>query len=480
MAKVRPPELSRPTPVGKLSLAAMLLGRLAQVAMVWVKKWLGLWQSFPTTLLKAILMGVAKGAYRVAMAAAPLKKTEVIQINDELQHLKNGHLEHLILSSLESLVQAGHLGESPKQLLNSCNSAEMEGDQLSEQGLIDPSISFDFGSNWEESSEDDIGLDNMENLEMFHPKWLGDCYSSPIFTKNLVIGGYFGEILKDSPTCCRKIMDAEGILCQDLGSPSASWELKEGLELSGDFATNDNQSTDNSTDSPVCGKHLESDRKDEDSLGPPAISHGFKSPLVLSLFYSPSEDEDDEEDDSEDWWSEDEMEESCQSQTSVGGGESEQEEKPFKVDDDPLQQDVFERLSEPLFLNSDLCSSKPSQILRAPTIASSEPPNHKDITVSFDLTKMDSKPQKFCNPPKHPQPPKGPRANCRHPAHKCNPSSSWKKCDPIATEMPPVSQEQNQVIKKVSNFKLFLSGITRIPGFSKGGDSKAHGFFFAL
>ncbi|KAJ6654342.1 hypothetical protein lerEdw1_006935 [Lerista edwardsae] len=441
MAKVLPPESSRPTPVGKLSVAAMLLDCLAKVTMVWVKKWLSLWQSFPATLLKAILMGIAKGAYRVAMAAAPLEKTEMIQSNDEVHNLKAGHLEHLILSSLESLVKAGHLRKSPKQLLNSSNSAEMEEEHVSEQCLINSSISFDFGSNWEDSSEEDMGLDNMKNLEKFSPKWLEDCYNPPVFTKTLAIGCY-------SPTCHRKIMDAEGIFCQGLGSPSASLELKEGLESSGDFATNDKQSADNSTDSPGCGKHLESDRKDKDSLGAPAISHGFKSPLVLSLFYSPSEEEEEEEEnDSEDWWSEDEMEESHQSQTSVKGGESGQEGK--KVDDDLLQQDVLKRLSEPFFLNNDLCSSEPSQVLKESTVAPSEPPNHKEITVSFFLTKTDSQPTEFCNPAKHPWPPKGPRANCRHPAHECYPSSSWKKCDPIATEMPPVSQEQNQVIKKV-------------------------------
>ncbi|XP_066484481.1 uncharacterized protein [Tiliqua scincoides] len=457
MAKILPQESSRPILAGKLNAATMLFDRLVRVTMAWLKKWLCLWKSFPATLMKAVFMGIAKWAYRVALAAAPLEKQEVIQRNEEMHNLKDGHLEHLILSSLESLVEDGHLGESHKQLLNGSNSTRMEDECMFEQCVINSSISFDTETNWEDSSEEDMGLDNMEGPKKFSQTWLEDCCNPQIFTKSLGISGYFGENLRDSHTHPRKIMDVKGSFCQGLGSPSVSWEHREGLESSGDFATHKEQSTDNSADLPECGKHLESDRKDEDkgslNLGAPTISHGFKSPLVLSLFYCPSEDEDDDEGDDEDWWSEDEREESCQSQTFLDGGNSEKEEKPLEVGDHPLHQNALERLSEPICQNNNpsylVCSSKPIQVLRAPAVASSEPQTHKEIKVSFYLTKMDSKPEEFCNPPKHPRTPKDPRANCRHLAHECNLLSSRKKCDPITTETPSVSQEQSPVIKKV-------------------------------
>lgn len=448
MTKILPPESSRQTPVGKLSIATMLFGDFAQIAMIWLKKWLRLWQSFSATLMKTVLMGIAKGAYRVALAAAtPLKKEEVIQRNDETRHLKDGHLEHLILSSFESLVEDGHLGRSPRLLLNGSNDTKMKMIQMSEQYLINSSISFDLGSNWEGSLEEGIGLDNRENPEKFSQKWLEDCYNPHIFTKSLDIGEYFGEKLEDSHTHFRKIMEVEGSFCQVLGSPSVSWEPKEGLELSGNFVMEEHNS-DHSTDLPVCG------RKDEDSLklGAP-ITSDFKSPLVLSLFYSPSEDEDDDEDDSEEWWSEDEKQESCQSQTSLDGGDLGKEAKSLDVDDHPLHQDVLERLSDPIFQKNDpfclTCSSKPTQILGTPAIASSEPKPHKEIIGSHYLTKMDSKPETWCDSPKHSQPPAVSRSVCRCWAHECNRSSSGKKCDPIITEVPSVSQEPNQIIKKV-------------------------------
>ncbi|XP_053117782.1 uncharacterized protein LOC128329905 [Hemicordylus capensis] len=472
MAKILPPDSSRPTLASKLSVAAMLLGHMAQITMEWVKKWLRFWKSFPVTLMKAVLMGIAKGACRVALATAPLERgflsiEEDLERNEgniedgEKQNLKGGHLEHLLLNSLDNLIEDGHLGEGPKWILNGSSGAkmdkvDMEEERISELCLINSSIFIDFGNEWEDSSEDDMEMQYVVSPGSFPQEWLEDCYYPQVSPKSLDIGRCFGENLKDCHSHHEEYSDLEGDLWQTLESPSLSRQRMEGLESSEDFAMHEKRCSEGPVDSPKGGKLLEVYRKDEGkgSLDSGMSTYDFKSPLVLSLFFSPSEEEDDgDEEEEEDWWNENEMEETSQSKTSFDGGDLGKEENSSEIEKDFLHPAVFDNFCESSFENSDpfhpLCFSKPIQAPRVSTIAPPEPKNHKENTVSFYLTKTDSQPRGVCTPSKHPWSQKDPRTICTHPANKFCQTDSKKNYDPNTTEISSVSQEENEVVKKV-------------------------------
>ncbi|XP_062994790.1 protein phosphatase 1 regulatory subunit 15A [Elgaria multicarinata webbii] len=470
MAKTAPPEPSRLRPAGKVT---MLLGRMTQLAMDWLKKCLELCQNFPTNLMRAVLMGIA-------MAAMPIleKVTRLLGEGEELgrdeskleeQNLKGGHLDYLILNrfgsyaleDLEDLEEDGYFQECPKHLSLGSSGAEMDRMHLEEEGVSElclrsPSIIFDFGNDWEGSSEEDddnVGLEDMASPGGFPQRWLEDCYHPQIVTK----GGYFGKDLNDDHSRNGELNEFEDCLWQSLESTLGSQGCEDSLESNGDLLVHEEQSFKGLPDAPEDGEQPEMNRNQGDkgalNSGPPALC-GFKSSLVLSLFYSPSEDEEEEEEDnSEDWWSEDEMEDSGRSRTSLENSDSENGDKDLEAEDDCLHPDGLENLCGSFSMNKDpfhpLCFSKPTQAPKAPALAPPKPKTHKEIAVSFYLTRPSSKPEHVCSPPNQAWPQKDPRATHRLPSHKhCQPDSGGNG-DPVPAETSSGSQEENLVIKKV-------------------------------
>ncbi|XP_061447188.1 protein phosphatase 1 regulatory subunit 15A isoform X2 [Rhineura floridana] len=474
MAKILSVQSSRSSRAGKFNTVAVHLGRMAQLAMEWVRKWLNFWQNRPSSLMRAVLTGIAKGAMSILEKTIKLLREEEELGRDgsktEMRNLEAGHLGYLFLNSLEtypqedaeSFIEDGHFEQGLEQLLTTSSSAKMDKMHLEEDGisklyLITPSISCDFGNDWEGSSEDNTGLEDTESLGNFPQKWLEHCYRTQIWTKGLNVGNYFGKNLKDCSNHCGELKDFEGSFRKGLESTSASQENEEDLESNRGLAMCDRRNFESPSDCPKDGELLQTHKKGGDKVTlnseTTTLSNGFKSPLVLSLFYSPSEedeDDDSEDDDSEDWGSEDEMQESSQSSEYLDGQDSGNGDNYLEAKVNSLHQEVLENLCGSLFLNNDpfhpLCLSKPIQAHKTTTSTPYEP---KEFTVSFYSTSLDSKPEELYNLPKQPLPKRDPRVTPRQPAHKCCWPDSKKSCDPVTTETSSVSQEANRVIKNV-------------------------------
>ncbi|XP_054849250.1 protein phosphatase 1 regulatory subunit 15A [Eublepharis macularius] len=462
MSKILPLESSRSPPAGKFDSTAMLLGRMTYLAMHWLKKWLRLLQNFSRALMKAILMGIAKGA----ATAAPLEKTrrpwgrekELERGESEIEDGEKlsfdiDHLGYPVLNSLESwsqedtesVIEDGHFGECPEWFLKVSSGAKVDKMHLEDNTalcLIHHSISFDFGNNWECSSDEDSGLEDGESPRSFPPKSWEDCYYPQMFAKRLDIGGCFEEKARDS--CHPREEsgdfenDFEGGSRQSLESPFISQERRANVESSGDIVIPEEQGLKSTSNSSKEGEYLV-----KENLGTPSISHGFKSSLVLSLFYSPSEEDDD--DDTEDWSSEDEMEETIQSSL-----DSVVLENGDNSAADSFQHQSFpENLGGCFFPSMDpMHSFSFSRTVQPVTCAPPESKNHEEITVSFYLSQPYSMPEETCNPPKPPSH-KDPRSAPGHPPHQCCQLQTERNCDLVTTETPLVSRKAGQLAKKV-------------------------------
>ncbi|XP_015274047.1 PREDICTED: protein phosphatase 1 regulatory subunit 15A [Gekko japonicus] len=454
MTKRLPLESSRSPPAGNLDTTAMLLRRVANLPMCWLKKWFHLWQNFSGALMKAILMGIAKGACRLA-AAAPLEKIKrPFGGKEDLGRDKsklddgeklNGRVNpqgYLILSSLESwsqeavesLFEDGHFGECSEQFFSGAKMDKMDSEDTPALCLIHHSISFDFENDSESSSDEDMGLEDAE------------CPGG--FPQDSLEGlGYFEDSCSSHEEFGDFENDPEEDSRESVESPWLSQERMESVQHNGDFVMFEEQSVESTSDAPEDGEYLSQYGKAKENLGTPTISCGFKSPLVLSLFYSPSEEEDDD-DDSEDWSSEDEMEETGQS--CLDGAVSENGDRSSSAAEDvSRRQDFPQSFCGSGFPNMDpfhsLCVSKPIQ---PSTFVPSEPKKHKEVTVSFHLRKPDSKPEEFGRPPK-PSSPKDRGSAPEHPTHQSCQLETERNRDLVTTETSFSSQKGSQMVKKV-------------------------------
>lgn len=481
MTKIVPPELSSFTPAGKSILATMLLGRMAHLAMEWVKTWSPLWQGVSvTSLLKTIIKSIAWRFYQVILAAPSEKAKKLLGNGKELgrdesnvadgekQNLKVGYERYLILNTLESyhqeemksLVEGGHFGEGPEQLLNGCTDyaellkVHLEERHRSQMWLRNASIFIDFGTDSGDSSED-----NMEEAENSSQNCLEGHNHVQESRKGLSVGEYFGKNGKDSCSHQGECKDLQECFWQDMESPSVSQQPTMGLGLSEDFVMCVEPSYEMPLENSKNVDCLEALGKDCLILGPTTASCGYKESLVQSLFYSPSEDDDDDGDDSEDWLSEDEMEDSSQSRPYVQGGDSGNGENRLEAGNGCQHQEVLENQCESFFttnkpLDYSLSFSKPVQALKAPIVLPT-PKQHKEITTSLYL-RTESKPKEFCNGPKQSWPSKHSRSTCTPSAPKCCQPDSRVNCDPISTENPLISQEDKQLVKKVSHISVIF------------------------
>ncbi|XP_042329208.1 protein phosphatase 1 regulatory subunit 15A isoform X2 [Sceloporus undulatus] len=463
MAKSLPPEPNSSISVGKSKVGSMIVGRMAPLAMDWLKKCWHLWQNFPANLVAAILTGIARWAMPILAKTVKLLESEEIERNRtpmEMQNLKDGHIGYLTLydhrryslKDTDCLVEDGYFGEH----LSGFEHAEMdmmhlEEEAISELCLMSPSIFLDFRNYCEVSTIEDLVMEDMESPGDFSRKWLEDCYHPQIGFK---MDGHFGKSLQSDCSHHEELKDFEEGLWQSMESTSISQE-EEGKILSVDLAVCEEQSLVSSFGAPSMDKQLEMNKEggaeDAHNLESTTAPHGFKSSLVLSLFYSPSEEEGDEEDDSEEWWSEDEMEMSTSLGMSSDGTDSTSV-PSLEAEDDLLQRNVLENLCGSFSMNKDpfhpLSFSQPIQAPKASSSSPREPKNHQEITVSFYLTRQDSKPGQLCGPSKQPWPRKDPRATYKSSAHKCCQPHSRKNCDSVTSETSFISQKENQVIKK--------------------------------
>ncbi|KAL8176812.1 UNVERIFIED_CONTAM: hypothetical protein K2H54_038933 [Gekko kuhli] len=448
MTKRLPLESSRFSPAGKLDITAMLLGRVVNLTMYWVEKWFHLWRNFSEALMKATLMGITKGACSLA-AAAPLEKIkrpfgekdlgrDKSKLDDEEKlNCKVNHQGYLILSSLESwsqedvgsLIDDGLFGECPEQFFSGAKMEKMDLEDTTALSLIHHSISFNFENDLESSSDEDMGLEDVECPGSFHQNsWEG-----------LGVRGYFEDSCSSHEEFGDFENDPEGDSRESVESPSVSQEHRESVQHNGDFVMFEEQSMKSTSDASGDGEYLSQYGKAKENLGTPTISCGFKSPLVLSLFYSPSEEDDD--DDSEDWSSEDEMEETGQS--CLDGAVSENGE------DNSQRHNFPESFCGSYFPSMDslhsLCVSKSIQ---PGTCVPLEPKKHKEVTVSFHLRNPDSKPEEFGNPPK-PSSPKDRRSATGHPPHQCCQLETKRNHELVTTETSLSPQKERQMVKKV-------------------------------
>uniref|UniRef100_A0ACB8EV44 Uncharacterized protein n=1 Tax=Sphaerodactylus townsendi TaxID=933632 RepID=A0ACB8EV44_9SAUR len=160
MTKTLPLEASKSPPAGGPDNTAMPPGRVANLMMHWVTKWFRLWQNFPGALMKAILMGIAKGVCRLA-AVAPLEKArrplgekkELGKDEDgEMLNCEVYHPGYFILSSLESwsqehvesLIDDRQFGECLEQFSSVAKMGKMDLEDNTALHLIHRSIPFDF------------------------------------------------------------------------------------------------------------------------------------------------------------------------------------------------------------------------------------------------------------------------------------------------------------------------------------------------
>ncbi|XP_044303710.1 protein phosphatase 1 regulatory subunit 15A [Varanus komodoensis] len=433
MAKILPPELSPPRPPGKFSITAMLLRRATMLAMDWLKKYLHFMQNFPARLMGAILRGIASRAMSILEKAARLlrEREEMGRAGGKMekQNLEGSHLQYLVQGhfesfTLESLVQDGYLGKGLNQLSIGSSSSKVDMMHLEKEGISElclrsPSIGFEFRNDWEDFSEDDdedsVGLEDMESSGDFSQGCWEDFYHPQIFPK----GDSFGNGLNEYCSNIEELNTSEGALWQSMECTFVSLEYEGGLKASRDLSVHEDQSLEDTLDSSEDGEQLEMNRNHRDKG---AVNSGspnsFKSPLILSLFYSPSEEEENEEDDSEDWWSEDEIEDSDQFRTALDSSNSGNGDKDLERDSNSL-----EDFCGSFFTKDDpfhpLCFSKPIQA-----------------------------PKPKYDAPKQSWPLEDPRANHSCPAHKCSQPSSAENGKPVSAETVG-SQEENPVIKKV-------------------------------
>uniref|UniRef100_A0ACB8EVN5 Uncharacterized protein n=1 Tax=Sphaerodactylus townsendi TaxID=933632 RepID=A0ACB8EVN5_9SAUR len=335
------------------------------------------------------------------------------------------HPGYFILSSLESwsqehvesLIDDRQFGECLEQFSSVAKMGKMDLEDNTALHLIHRSIPFDFEEESERSSDDNLGL---KDVTVFQ-KSLG----------GLGIGRYSEEKGGDS---CNPHEEFEGLgndlevdSKQRLERPSSSQEHGERVEPDGDFVAFEEQDMERTSDVSKEAENLLQFGNAKKNMGTPAASCGFKSSLVLSLFYSPSEDDDDD-DDSEDWSSEDEIEEtgqSCLDGTLL--------ECDTAAEGHSQHQGFPENLSGSCFSNVDppslLCFSKSVQPV---AVASPEPKNHKEIAVSFHIHCVeDSRLEEFCDLPK---PSEDQRSATGHPPHSSCQLGTERNCDLVTTE----------------------------------------------
>nr|XP_060636459.1 uncharacterized protein LOC132777924 [Anolis sagrei ordinatus] len=449
MAKSLPPQPNASTSVGKMNMGAMM------VAMDWLRRFWHLWQSYPANLMAAIWTGIARWAMPILEKTVKHLEGKGFERGGsqlETQNLKRGHLEYLIMSSrgrstvkdTESLIEDGYFAE----YMSGFECAEIdkihtEEEAFSELCLMSPSIFLDIGSYWEGASKEGLALKDMENCRDFSKEWLEDCYHPQIDSR---IAGVFGNNLQGDCGQYEEINDFEGGLWQILESTSVF--QKENIQITNDdLLMHEEQSLATPLDTPKVGEQLEMNVENEDeganSLQPTSAPHDQKSSLVLSLFYSPSEEEGDEEDDS-DWWSEDEVEASTPLGTALHDSNSANGMAGFEAEDE-----LLENLCGSFSMNNDpfhpLCFTKPIKVLKLPSSSLPEPKNHEEITISFYLKQQDSKPEQMCGPSKQPWPRKDPRATHRRSIHNCCQPDTRKSDDTVTSS----TQDGSQVIKKV-------------------------------
>ncbi|XP_007441647.1 protein phosphatase 1 regulatory subunit 15A [Python bivittatus] len=466
MARILPPEPVSSTPAGKFTV----LGHMAQITMVWLRRFLYFWQHFPANLVKIVLMGIARRAVPV-LEKMKLKKAGELKRNENDTEKKIGKgscLENHSLKSHknylseESLVMEGYFGEGIEQpLINSSNitmnNMYLEKDGISELCLISPTIILDLGNNWENSSGKDIECVIIKSPGHVPPKLLDDTYHPEIFTKGLDFCEYFEKTL-DCFNRNGKLNFDKG-LGQILETTVVPQELEKNMKSNQNPVTCGEQSLTCSLDSSKDEEQPEMNRKSREnedtySMESPTIPSTFQSPLVLSLFYSPLEEEEDNNDDnSEDWWSEDEMEESGQDKTYSDGNNSGEIEDCLEVEDDSVHQVVFENLCGALSMDNDhfhpLCFSKPIRALEDHTTASLKPKNLQETVVSSYLTRTNSKLEELCHLPKQSWPREDQKVASNQETHRCYQPSPRKNTSPIPAEIPLVLQQEIQVKKKV-------------------------------
>nr|XP_008117123.1 PREDICTED: protein phosphatase 1 regulatory subunit 15A [Anolis carolinensis] len=453
MAKSLPPQLNASTSVGKMSIGAMI------VAMDWLRKCWHLWQNFPANLMAAIWTGIARWAMPILEKTVNHLEGKGFERGGsqiESQNLKRGHLEYLIMSShgrstvkdTESLVEDGYFAE----YLSGFECAEMDKMHMEEDGFselcsMSPSIFLDIGNYWEGSSKKVLAPEDMENHRDFSKEWLEDGYHPQIDSR---IAGIFGKNLQNGCSQHEEINDFEEGLWQILESTSV-FQKEKGQMMNNDLAMHEDQSSATPLSTPKIGELLEMNVEDGDEgakkMQPTSAPCDFKSSLVLSLFYSPSEEEGDEEDDSEDSWSEDETDASTPLGLSLHNSDSGNGTAAFEAEDEFL-----ENLCGPFSMNNDpfhpLCFSKPTKAVTPPSSSPPKPKNHEEITVSFYLMQQDSKPEQLCGPSKQPWPRKDPRATHRRSIHNCCQPDTGKSYDTVTSETSS-TQDESQVIKKV-------------------------------
>lgn len=474
MAKILPPESVSSTPAGTFPG----LRHMIEFAMVWLRRFLYFWQPFPASLVKTVLMGIARRALPILEKMKYLKKAGELKRNEndteKMMKIEEGSCleyhpleSHTKYLSEESLVIDGYFGEDTKQLLIHSSSIavtnmHLEEERISELCLISPTIVFDLGNNWQGSSEKDIECVTTQSSGPVSPKWLEDTYHPEIFTKELDLCGY----LENTSDCLNPNgqLNFNKGLDQILEITRVPQELEKNMKSNRDPPSCGKQTL---TCSPDSSKDVEQpemsqksgeneDRCNMDSSTGPS---SFQSSLVLSLFYSPLEDEEDDNDDSsEDWWSEDEMEESSKSKICSDGNNSGDLENYQEVEEeDSVQQIVFENLGGALSVNSQpfhpLCFSKPIQAHTDLTIDTLKPKNHQETLVSSYWTRTSSKLEESCDLPKQPLPRDDQKVDNNQETYLCCQPSPGKNASPVAAEIPLVSQQEIQVKKKVSVLK---------------------------
>ncbi|KAJ7313939.1 hypothetical protein JRQ81_005760 [Phrynocephalus forsythii] len=464
MAKSLPPEPSRPAPAAEVNVGAMLLGRMVQFARDWLRKYRHLWQNFPAHLMAAILTGMAQGAMTILKKTMRIfeweglgsdgTKVEQLYLKDHLEYLVVNRNKSYTVEALESFVDdycSGHLQRyiSPTFGKDEMGEIYLEQEDISELCVMSPSIFLNWESSWEPSSEgDNMELEDILSPGLLSREQLGDNIRPQM---RMGIAGCFGKNLPGDSSHQKDLENTEGDLWPSLESTPVPQEIEEDQLSYEDLVRHEEYSSENPPDFLKDGECLEMNVEDEaeDVVNSKnsAMDQDCRSSLVLSLFYSPSEEESDDEDDSEDWWNE--SEESGHPRTSLEDCNSGI--KNLQLKEGTLYRD--ENKCGSFFMNDDpfypLCFSRNVQPCKPPTVTPPEPKNQGEITVSFYLSKLDPKPETSFNPPKRLWPKKAPRMTHRSPAHKCCQHDSRNKEDLFTAEPSPISQEQNQVVKKV-------------------------------
>ncbi|XP_058036615.1 protein phosphatase 1 regulatory subunit 15A isoform X2 [Ahaetulla prasina] len=459
MTKILPPEPVNSTPAGIFPVPQHMF----ELTMVWLRRFLYFWQTFPTNLMKTVLMGIARRALPILEKMKYLKKAREFKRNEnntEKMMGENRYQEHSSLKSHtnylseRSLIIDDSFGEDIEQILIDSRSITVNNMHLEEEGvselcLISPTIVFDLRNNGQASSGKDIECVTIKSSEYVSPKLLEDTCNPEIFIKELDLCG-----------CLENTLDC----LNPNGQLNFNKDLDEILEttlVSQELETN----MKSNQDPLICGKQSlicsPCSSKDEEqpemkqtsgkneatyNMESPTNPSSFQNSLVLSLFYSPLEDEEDDDDSSEDWWSEDEIEDSSKTQTCSDGNNSGDLEKYQEVEDeDSVQKIVFENFNNDPF--HPLCFSKPVQALTDFTIASLKPKNHQKTIVSSYQTRTSSKLEESYHLPKQSLPKKDQKVERNQETYLCCQPSPRKNTSPLPAKI--VSQQEIQVKKKV-------------------------------